>query len=110
VIENTVVRFRLKERSSSKWTNLSQAFIVDIRHFAGSYCVMKKVTKRQPYSVPILMRALDILEFLRGSDIPLKPDEISNATGVSRTTTYRILHSFVLRGYVALDPEDDSVS
>jgi ribose transport system substrate-binding protein len=65
---------------------------------------MKKVTKRQPYSVPILMRALDILEFLRGSDIPLKPDEISNATGVSRTTTYRILHTFVLRGYVAQDP------
>jgi ribose transport system substrate-binding protein len=65
---------------------------------------MQKVTKRQPYSVPVLMRALDILEFLRGSNIPLKPDEISNATGVSRTTTYRILHTFVLRGYVAQDP------
>jgi DNA-binding IclR family transcriptional regulator len=65
---------------------------------------MKKVTKRQPYSVPVLMRALDILEFLRGSDIPHKPDEISNATGVSRTTTYRILHTFVRRGYVAQDP------
>jgi len=64
---------------------------------------MKKVAKRQPYSVPILMRALDILEFLRTSDIPLKPDEISNATGVSRTTTYRILHTFGLRGYVAQD-------
>jgi CRP-like cAMP-binding protein len=65
---------------------------------------MRKVTKRQPYSVPVLMRALDILEFLRGSDIPLKPDEISNATGVSRTTTYRILHTFVDRGYVAQNP------
>jgi hypothetical protein len=64
---------------------------------------MKKVAKRQPYSVPILMRALDILEFLRASDISLKPDEISNATGVSRTTTYRILHTFGLRGYVAQD-------
>jgi DNA-binding IclR family transcriptional regulator len=62
---------------------------------------MQKVSKRQPYSVPVLMRALDILEFLRGSDIPLKPDEIANATGVSRTTTYRILHTFVRRGYVA---------
>jgi DNA-binding IclR family transcriptional regulator len=65
---------------------------------------MKKASKRQPYSVPILMRALDILEFLRESDVPLKPDEISNATGVSRTTTYRILHTFVRRGYVAQDP------
>ncbi len=65
---------------------------------------MQKVSKRQPYSVPVLMRALDILEFLRGSDIPLKPDEISNATGVSRTTTYRILHTFVRRGYVAQGP------
>jgi ribose transport system substrate-binding protein len=65
---------------------------------------MQKVSKRQPYSVPVLMRALDILEFLRGSDIPLKPDEIANATGVSRTTTYRILHTFVRRGYVAQDP------
>jgi DNA-binding IclR family transcriptional regulator len=65
---------------------------------------MKKVTKRQPYSVPILMRAFDILEFLRGSDIPLKPNEISNAIGVSRTMTYRILHTFVCRGYFAQDP------
>jgi ribose transport system substrate-binding protein len=65
---------------------------------------MKKISKRQPYSVPILMRALDILEFLRGSNMPLKPDEISNATGVSRTTTYRILHTFVCRGYVAQGP------
>ncbi len=65
---------------------------------------MQKVIKRQPYSVPVLMRALDILEFLRGSDIPLKPDEIANATGVSRTTTYRILHTFVRRGYVAQGP------
>ena len=65
---------------------------------------MPKVSKRQPYSVPVLMRALDILEFLRRSDIPLKPDEIANATGVSRTTTYRILHTFARRGYVAQDP------
>jgi ribose transport system substrate-binding protein len=65
---------------------------------------MKKVTRRQPYSVPVLMHALDVLEFLRGCDIPVKPDEISNATGVSRTTTYRILHTFVRRGYVAQDP------
>ena len=65
---------------------------------------MQKVIKRQPYSVPVLMHALDILEFLRGTDSLLKPDEISNATGVSRTTTYRILHTFVRRGYVAQDP------
>jgi IclR helix-turn-helix domain len=65
--------------------------------------VMKKVTRRQPYSVPVLMHALDILEILRGSNIPLKPDEISNATGVSRTTTYRVLHTFVCRGYVTQD-------
>lgn len=65
---------------------------------------MQKVTKKQSYVVPVLMRALDILELLHGSDIAIKPDEISNATGVSRTTTYRILRTFVRRGYVAQDP------
>ena len=64
---------------------------------------MQTVTNRQSNLVPVLMRTLDILEFLCGSDIPLKSNEISNATGVPLTTTYRIMQTLLRRGCVAQD-------
>jgi hypothetical protein len=51
----------------------------------------------------VLMHTLDILDLLRGSDAPLKMHEISEATGVSLTTTYRILQTLLHRGYLAQD-------
>src|SRR5450631_3199796 len=97
-----MVHFHLKDKDASKKATPLRV-IVAFRCFTGKF-VMQKVTKSHPYSVPVLMHALDILEFLRGSDISLKPEEISCATGVSRTSTYRILHTFVRRGYIAQDP------
>jgi len=66
---------------------------------------MLRVTKSRFYVVPVLMRTLDILELLCESDIPLKSNEVSIATGVPQTTTYRILRTLVHRGYVAQDLE-----
>lgn len=66
---------------------------------------MLKVAKGRFYVVPVLMRALDILEFLSRTDSPLRMDEIANDTGVSRTTTYRILQTLVRRGYLTHGPE-----
>lgn len=53
--------------------------------------------------VPVLMHTLDILELLVRTDAPLKMSEISQTTGVSQTTTYRILRTLVHRGYLAQD-------
>ena len=55
--------------------------------------------------VPVLMSTLDILEFLAGTEVPLKMNEISDATGVPLSTTYRILQTLVYRGFLAHDDE-----
>ena len=51
------------------------------------------------------MHTLDILELLLKSDYPLKTRYISNTTGVSQRTTYRILQTLADRGYLAQDLE-----
>jgi len=66
---------------------------------------MPKVLKSRFYVIPVLMHALDVLEFLSRTEAPLRMDEIADGTGVSRTTTYRILQTLVLRGYLAHDLE-----
>ena len=66
---------------------------------------MLKVTRNRLYVVPVLMSSLDILEFLSRTEVPLKMNEISDATGVPLTTTYRILQTLVHRGYLAHDAE-----
>ena len=66
---------------------------------------MPKVLKSRLHVVPVLLRALDVLELLSRTNAPLRMDEIADTTGVSRTTTYRILQTFVHRGYLAHDLE-----
>ena len=62
---------------------------------------MIRLSKGRTYTVPVLFRALDILEFLFQSSSPLKLDEIAKQTGVSRSSTYRILGTLEQRGYVS---------
>ena len=64
---------------------------------------MLKDTKSRRYLIPVLIHLLDILELLQRTDAPLKMYEISDATGVSLTTTYRILRTLLCRGYLAQD-------
>lgn len=66
---------------------------------------MLRLSKSRFYSVPVVMRTFDILEFLYASDIPLKTNEISKLAGVPQSTTYRILRTLVQRGYVLQDIE-----
>lgn len=66
---------------------------------------MLKLSKTRFYLVPVVMRAVDIFEFLSGSQVPVKTREISVATGIPQTTTYRILRTLVHRGYVSQDFE-----
>jgi ribose transport system substrate-binding protein len=53
------------------------------------------------YNVPVLSKALDILELLETEKHPVSVESVYQRTGFSKTTVYRILKTFVHRGYVA---------
>jgi ribose transport system substrate-binding protein len=60
----------------------------------------KSPTKRL-YLIPILSKALDILELLQNEEQPMALEAIYQRTHISKTTVYRILKTFVHRGYLA---------
>ena len=60
----------------------------------------KSATKRL-YLIPVLSKALDILELLQQQDRPMSLEVIYQHTRISKTTVYRVLKTFVHRGYVA---------
>jgi ribose transport system substrate-binding protein len=62
--------------------------------------VPKSSTKRL-YFIPILSKALDVLEVLQKSERPMPLEAIYQSTHISKTTVYRILKTFVHRGYLA---------
>jgi ribose transport system substrate-binding protein len=53
------------------------------------------------YLIPILSKALDILELLETEKKPLTLELIYQRSEISKTSVYRILKTFVHRGYVA---------
>ena len=53
------------------------------------------------YLIPILSKALDILELLESENTPLTLEVIYQRSRISKTSIYRILKTFVHRGYVA---------
>jgi ribose transport system substrate-binding protein len=53
------------------------------------------------YLIPVLTKALDILELLQNENQPMVLEAIHKRTGISKTTVYRILKTLVHRGYVA---------
>jgi ribose transport system substrate-binding protein len=60
----------------------------------------KKSTKRL-YLIPILSKALDIMELLQNEKAPMSLEAVYQRTHFSKTTVYRILQTLVHRGYVA---------
>lgn len=52
------------------------------------------------YLIPVLSKALMIMEVLKRSDRPLNVHELADATGVSKSTTYRILRTLSAHGYL----------
>jgi len=62
--------------------------------------VPKSPAKRL-YLIPILSKALDILELLQREEQPMALEAIYQRTHISKTTVYRILKTFVHRGYLA---------
>ena len=66
--------------------------------------VRNKQTKTGPsrlYIIPVLSKALDILELLQLENQPKSLEEIYQRTNISKTTVYRILKTFTHRGYLA---------
>lgn len=53
------------------------------------------------YLIPILTKALDILELLQNENQPIVLEAIHKRTRISKTTVYRILKTLVHRGYVS---------
>ena len=56
------------------------------------------------YLIPVLSKALDILEVLHRYGQPLPLETIHQQTNIPKTTVYRILKTLVHRGYLAHSP------
>ncbi len=61
---------------------------------------MAKSTRRL-YLIPVLSKALDILELLQSESQPMTLEAIHKRTRVSKTTVYRVLKTLVHRGYLS---------
>src|ERR1700710_135016 len=65
---------------------------------------VRKTTKRL-YLIPVLSKALDILELLQEETQPMTLESIHRQTRISKTTVYRVLKTFVHRGYLSQSPD-----
>src|SRR5256885_16924353 len=65
---------------------------------------VRRTTKRL-YLIPVLSKALDILELLQNENQPMTLEAIHRQTKISKTTVYRVLKTFVHRGYLAQSPD-----
>jgi ribose transport system substrate-binding protein len=66
--------------------------------------VAKSSTNRL-YWIPVLSKALDVLEFLQAQPEPQSLESIYAQTRISKTTIYRILKTLVHRGYLGQGPD-----
>jgi len=66
---------------------------------------MTQRKSRRLYLVPVLSKALDILELLQVENQPMTLEAIHRQTKISKTTVYRVLKTFVHRGYLSQSPD-----
>ena len=62
---------------------------------------MPKAKIKRLYLIPILSKALDVVELLEQSHAPVSLEDVYQKTQISKTSVYRILKTLVHRGYVA---------
>ena len=62
-------------------------------------------TTRLLYLIPVLTKALDILELLQAAKQPMSLEAIHRETKISKTTVYRVLKTFIHRGYLVQGPD-----
>ncbi len=66
---------------------------------------MPKTKIKRLYLIPILSKALDVIEMLEESHAPVALESVYQKTRISKTSVYRILKTLVHRGYVAQTQE-----
>jgi ribose transport system substrate-binding protein len=62
---------------------------------------LPKTKIKRLYLIPILSKALDVLELLEQNNAPVTLEDVFQKTNISKTSVYRILKTLVHRGYVA---------
>ena len=62
---------------------------------------MPKISPKRLYLIPVLSKALDVLEMIQRETKPMSLELIYQRTRISKTTVYRILKTLVHRGYLA---------
>jgi ribose transport system substrate-binding protein len=62
---------------------------------------LAKPKLKRLYLIPILSKALDVLELLEQTGGPITLEDVYQQTKISKTSVYRILKTLVHRGYVA---------
>src|SRR5260370_25941006 len=62
---------------------------------------LAKTKIKRLYLIPILSKALDVLELLEQVNGPIALEDVYQQTKISKTSVYRILKTLVHRGYVA---------
>jgi ribose transport system substrate-binding protein len=65
---------------------------------------VKTPASKPLYLIPVLSKALDVLELLQRDSDPQTLEALYEATGISKTTVYRILKTLAHRGYVSQLP------
>lgn len=65
---------------------------------------MAKAKIKRLYLIPILSKALDVIELLEQDNAPLTLEDVYQKTNISKTSVYRILKTLVHRGYLAQTP------
>jgi ribose transport system substrate-binding protein len=69
-------------------------------NFPHEVAMASRTKTKRLYLIPVLTKALDILELLQNEDQPMVLETIHKRTKISKTTVYRILKTLVHRGYV----------
>jgi len=62
---------------------------------------LAKAKIKRLYLIPILSKALDVIELFEQSHAPATLEDVYQKTHISKTSVYRILKTLVHRGYVA---------
>ena len=62
---------------------------------------MPRAKIKRLYLIPILSKALDVIELLEENHAPVSLEDVYQRTKISKTSVYRILKTLVHRGYVA---------
>jgi ribose transport system substrate-binding protein len=63
-----------------------------------------KTRIKRLYLIPILSKALDVIELFEQGNAPMTLEDVYQKTKISKTSVYRILKTLVHRGYLAQTP------